>query len=298
MLMTGFGHGFGGTCTATPLPWPLRYSYIDTTIGIPAPPESRRPAKKKASVVHDSQLSARCLTRQRQTDTHTHARHAHTREGSHLFPSHFFLLAKAPATTPTMSAMEVESPEPFALSATLAGHEQDVRAVASCNDGAILTGSRDSAVRVWHRHGDDKQFVSTVLHGHTHYVIAVAPGPDINAAASGSNDKHVIEWDLAAGTPARVLEGHTNTVSCVTYSVAIGAVLSASWDSTVKVWKDGACIATLKGHEATVWAVLSLEDDAGRVLTASGDRTCVEQPRVACTRAHKYTLTTHGFRAP
>ena len=170
------------------------------------------------------------------------------------------------------SAMEIEPPSHFSLAATLAGHEQDVRAVTSSADGAIVTASRDMVVRVWRR-AEDKSYTSIVLLGHSHYVIAVAAGPT-GSIASGSNDKHVVEWDLTTGMPARVLEGHTNTVSCVAYSAAIGALISASWDSTVKVWKEGTCIATLEGHKATVWAVLPVEDEEGRLLTASGDRTC------------------------
>lgn len=175
--------------------------------------------------------------------------------------------------------------EPFALSATLAGHEQDVRAVSASADNTILTASRDSSVRVWSKAEADGPYAPTSLLGHTHYVIAVATSSS-GAAASGSNDKHVIEWDLAAGMPARVLEGHTNTVSCVTYSEAGGTLLSASWDSTAKVWKDGDCVHTLKGHEATVWAVLPLEDAEGHILTASGDRTIKLWAGERCVRTY------------
>ena len=172
-----------------------------------------------------------------------------------------------------MSAMDVDTSPPFALSATLSGHEQDVRAVSSMADGAVLTASRDSSVKVWRRSSDEEgaAYTSTTLLGHTHYVIAVAATP--TGIASGSNDKHVIEWDLSTSLPARVLEGHTNTVSCVAYSPSSNTLLSASWDSTVKVWKEGACLYTLKGHEATIWCVLPVEDEEGHVLTASGDRT-------------------------
>ena len=110
-----------------------------------------------------------------------------------------------------MSAMDVDSPAAFSLSATLVGHEQDVRAVSSTADGAILTASRDASVRLWSRSSAEVPYSSTTLLGHTHYVIAVSSTPN-GGAASGSNDKHVIEWDLLAGVPARVLEGHTNTV--------------------------------------------------------------------------------------
>lgn len=107
--------------------------------------------------------------------------------------------------------MEVEA---FSLSATLAGHEQDVRAIAAAPDGAVLTASRDSSVSVWRRaqgEGSDGWKRTTLL-GHTHYVIAVASGPE-GAVASGSNDKHVIEWDATSGTAARVLEGKAPTLT-------------------------------------------------------------------------------------
>jgi phospholipase A-2-activating protein len=175
-------------------------------------------------------------------------------------------------------AADVMDIEPFTLSATLAGHEQDVRAVASLADGAVLTSSRDATVRVWRRGGDAGVFgEGAKLEGHSHFVIAVCA--TATGAASGSNDKHVIEWDLSSGAPARILEGHGNTVSAVSYSHATGCLLSASWGTpdtpaTAKVWKDGACVATLKGHKATIWAVLPVEDEQGHVITASGDRTC------------------------
>ena len=68
--------------------------------------------------------------------------------------------------------MDTESP-PFTLSATLAGHEQDVRAVASLSDGAVLTSSRDSTVRVWRREDAGPFAESAKLEGHSHFVIAV-----------------------------------------------------------------------------------------------------------------------------
>ena len=84
--------------------------------------------------------------------------------------------------------MDVDaSVPPFTLSATLAGHEQDVRAVSCTPDGAVLTASRDSTVRVWRR-SEAGTYVSTTLLGHTHYVIAVCSTPG-GGIASGSNDK-------------------------------------------------------------------------------------------------------------
>merc|ERR1719399_2485909 len=94
--------------------------------------------------------------------------------------------------------------DPYVLAATLAGHEQDVRAVGPFGSDAILTGSRDASMRLWrHADGEGYKCEGTLL-AHTHYVIAVCATPS-GSAASGSNDKHLIEWDLATGAPARVL---------------------------------------------------------------------------------------------
>ena len=38
---------------------------------------------------------------------------------------------------------------------------------------------------------------------------------------------------------------------------------SASWDKTARVWQAGACLRTLKGHEAAVWSVLPLGRPGG-----------------------------------
>ena len=112
---------------------------------------------------------------------------------------------------------------------------------------------------------------STLL-GHSHYVGTLTATP-LDGLASGSNNKHVIEWDLATNAPARVLEGHEDVVSCVRAGASGDLLYSASWDKTARVWRDGACVLTLKGHDKAVWSVLPLDDAEGRVLTASADRT-------------------------
>ena len=176
--------------------------------------------------------------------------------------------------------MEVDSHEPYQLSASLCGHEQDVRTCDALDDGAIVTGSRDATVRIWRRSEADSSYTcSSTLQGHSHYVqrVCVTAG----GLASCSNDKHIIEWDITAETPARILDGHTDVVSCVVSSVVTGLLYSASWDKTARVWKDGACVHILRGHEAALWAVLPVEEMDGHVLTASGDRTYAHASRHA-----------------
>jgi len=187
----------------------------------------------------------------------------------------------------------------YQLSATLPMHEDkenDVRSVDGLDDGAIVTGSRDRTVRIWRPATTDEGMTYTcdsTLIGHTHYVQRVCATP--TGIASCSNDKHIIEWDVAGATPLRVLEGHTDVVSCVTVSVATGMLYSASWDKTARVWKDGECVRVLKGHETALWAVLPLDELEGQTLTASGDRTIKLWNGEAC--AHTYTGHTDVVRA-
>lgn len=137
--------------------------------------------------------------------------------------------------TSAMTSMEVES---FSLCATLSGHEQDIRSISALADGTVVTGSRDSTLRLWKPTSDDglESYVcSSTLTGHTHYVGAVASTPN-GGVISGSNDKHVIEWDIVSGVPQRILEGHQGAVSFVASCSITGRLLSASWDKTARIW--------------------------------------------------------------
>ena len=188
----------------------------------------------------------------------------------------------------------------YQLSATLPRHEEkenDVRSVDSLDDGAIVTGSRDRTVRIWRPVSTDEGVTytcNTTLIGHTHYVQRVCVLPH-GGIASCSNDKHVIEWDVESAAPLRVLEGHTDVVSCVAVSVATGMIYSASWDKTARVWKDGACVRVLKGHESALWAVMPLDELDGQTLTASGDKTIKLWTGDTCS--HTYTGHTDVVRA-
>jgi len=158
----------------------------------------------------------------------------------------------------------------------------------------VVTGSRDATVRVWHAAEAGAGYTCTsTLNAHTHYVQRVCTTPN-NGLASCSNDKHIIEWDLMAATPTRILEGHTDVVSCIAASLS-GLLYSASWDKTARVWKEGACLRVLKGHEHALWSILPLDDADDQVLTASADRTIKLWSGEECS--HTYTGHTDVVRA-
>lgn len=169
----------------------------------------------------------------------------------------------------------------FVLAARLHGHSSDVRAIAShtLSNGTqlILSGSRDQSARLWVRRHDGTHDVHVLDHG-SGFVNAVAffvHDTGIYALTAGQDAliyAYHIDTDgpvSVSGSPTLSLVGHaSNVCSLRTHSAYI---VSGSWDSTVRVWKNWECVATLAGHSHSVWSVLPIDED--RILSASADKT-------------------------
>jgi len=72
--------------------------------------------------------------------------------------------------------------------------------------------------------------------GHTDSVSALAFSPDGRYALSGSADKTIKLWDVAAGREIRTFKGHRERVTAVAFSPDGRGALSGSWDGTVRMW--------------------------------------------------------------
>lgn len=149
----------------------------------------------------------------------------------------------------------------------------------------IITGSRDSQLRVWRlpepnsrryiqtgppaNDADCPYFVRT-LHGHTHSVRAIAAHGD--TLVSGSYDNTVRVWKISTGETVHTLAGHTQKVYSVVLDMARNRCISGSMDSFVKIWdlETGACTHTLEGHSLLV-GLLDLRDE--RLVSAAADST-------------------------
>ena len=104
--------------------------------------------------------------------------------------------------------------------------------------------------------------------------------------ASGSDDRSVRVWDLAAGGAALfVLKGHTSWVSALTAFAdpATGEtrLASGSWDKTLRVWdasKGGAALRVVP-FDDNVWA-LAVRSDTSGLFVAFGKRwgSCASRP--------------------
>lgn len=149
----------------------------------------------------------------------------------------------------------------------------------------IITGSRDSQLRVWRLpEAGSRRYIQTgppanddqcpyfirILTGHTHSVRAIAAHAD--TLVSGSYDTNVRVWRISTGEELHVLQGHTQKVYSVVLDHKRNRCISGSMDSMVKIWDldNGACIHTLEGHSLLV-GLLDLRDE--RLVSAAADST-------------------------
>lgn len=168
----------------------------------------------------------------------------------------------------------------------------------------IITGSRDSQLRVWRlpeagsrryiqtgppaNDADCPYFVRT-LQGHSHSVRAIAAHAD--TLVSGSYDNTVRVWRISTGETVHVLQGHSQKVYSVVLDTERNRCISGSMDSFVKIWDlaTGTCLNTLEGHNLLV-GLLDLRDE--RLVSAAADSTLrIWDP---ATGRCQSTLTAHS----
>ncbi|KAJ5779732.1 hypothetical protein N7457_007452, partial [Penicillium paradoxum] len=149
----------------------------------------------------------------------------------------------------------------------------------------IITGSRDSNLRVWklpkpsdqpyYQAGSpaddaDCPYFLRVLSGHQHSVRAIAAHGD--TLVSGSYDCTVKVWKISTGQTLHTLQGHTMKVYSVVLDHKRNRCISGAMDHMVKVWSldDGSVLYNLEGHTSLV-GLLALEHDF--LVSAAADST-------------------------
>ena len=149
----------------------------------------------------------------------------------------------------------------------------------------IITGSRDSNLRVWKLpKPDDKTFFQAgpapddaecpyfvrVLTGHHHSVRAIAAHGD--TLVSGSYDFSVRVWKISTGETVHRLQGHSQKVYSVVLDHKRNRCISGSMDTVVKVWslESGSLLFNLEGHSSLV-GLLDLQQN--RLVSAAADST-------------------------
>jgi len=183
------------------------------------------------------------------------------------------------------------------------GTEENGTPIMMPKEPLIITGSRDSTLRVWKlpQPGDasifqagppandrDNPYFLRTLSGHHNSVRAIAAHGD--TLISGSYDCTVRVWKISTGDLVHRLQGHTQKVYSVVLDHARNRCISGSMDNLVKVWdlQDGACLFNLEGHNSLV-GLLDLSHD--RLVSAAADSTLrVWDPESGVCKA---TLSAH-----
>ncbi|KAI4196199.1 MAG: hypothetical protein LQ346_003277 [Caloplaca aetnensis] len=165
------------------------------------------------------------------------------------------------------------------------GETSDGRPIMMPKQPLIITGSRDSNLRVWKlpRPGEPEYFQAgpppddaecpyfvRVLNGHHHSVRAIAAHAD--TLVSGSYDCTVRVWKISTGEMVHRLAGHSQKVYSVVLDPKRNRCISGSMDNMVKVWSldSGTALYNLEGHTSLV-GLLDLKQD--RLVSAAADST-------------------------
>ncbi|KAF7904436.1 hypothetical protein EAF00_001770 [Botryotinia globosa] len=169
----------------------------------------------------------------------------------------------------------------YKLSASLAGHEDDVRAVAFPSAKDVVSASRDGTVRLWKQLSDNPPIFDATISSHaTAFVNTVAYLPPSSQfpdglVISGGKDT-VIEVRQPSKGPEEnaeaLLIGHSHNICALDVDPAGRFIISGSWDAEARIWPLGKweCESVLRGHEGSVWAVLAIDSET--VITACADK--------------------------
>ncbi|KAF2674933.1 WD40 repeat-like protein [Microthyrium microscopicum] len=172
------------------------------------------------------------------------------------------------------------------LQPTVIGTAPDGSPITMPKEPLIITGSRDSSLRIWslpkpgdppfnptglNIMGDEMNpYFIRALNGHLHSVRAIAAHGD--TLVSGSYDSTVRVWRISTGEVMHRLSGHTQKVYSVILDHQRNRCISGSMDNLVKVWslETGQCIFNLEGHSSLVGL---LDLNSGRLVSAAADWT-------------------------
>ncbi|KAI0975651.1 ubiquitin homeostasis protein lub1 [Xylaria arbuscula] len=169
----------------------------------------------------------------------------------------------------------------FRLSAQLAAHDADVRAVSFPAPDLVLSASRDHTVRAWSRTASSPPtFEPHVVTQGSEFINSLACLPPSAAFPKGlaisAGSDAIIDVRPPTATPSdnaeRLLIGHAQNVCALRVVPGSESVVSGSWDGTARIWsvENWETEVVLEGHEGAVWDVLALSETL--IVTCCADK--------------------------
>ncbi|KXJ76307.1 hypothetical protein RP20_CCG009930 [Aedes albopictus] len=144
--------------------------------------------------------------------------------------------------------------ETLQLRGQLVGHSGWVTQIATNPKypDMILSSSRDKTLIVWKLTRDDASYgiPQKRLYGHSHFISDVVLSSDGNYALSGSWDKTLRLWDLAAGKSTRRFEDHTKEDKRMAY-LTILTGYGRFW-----FWDVNPCVGTMIPTDGNTFGIM------------------------------------------
>lgn len=169
----------------------------------------------------------------------------------------------------------------YKLSASLQGHEDDVRGVLFPTPKEIISVSRDKTMRIWRAASDNTPIYEAMIasmSGHWLNTVAyIPPNKEYpNGLLFAGGKDLVIEVrqpsKLLFEKAEALLHGHSNTICTLDVDPSGNFIVSGAWDNEARVWSVGKweCESILEGHEGSVWAVLAYDNET--IITSCADQ--------------------------
>ncbi|KUJ09495.1 putative polyubiquitin binding protein [Mollisia scopiformis] len=169
----------------------------------------------------------------------------------------------------------------YKLSASLSGHDDDVRGVAFPTSKAVLSASRDGTVRLWKLTSENHPVYDDTISSHAgawmNTVAYLPPNAEYPEGLIVSSGKDVV---IDVRQPSRAAEdnaealllGHSRDVCALDIDQEGKYIVSGSWDHDARIWPIGKWESdiVLRGHEGTVWAVLAYDPE--KIITGCADQ--------------------------
>lgn len=163
----------------------------------------------------------------------------------------------------------------YQLSATLKGHEQDVKGLAIIDNDKFASVSRDGTVRLWTKLIESNNWSERTIFSSESFLNAISYDTINENIFFGGKESIIngcpIDQQINE-EPKYMLIGHTSNVCSLSENKESNELISGSWDKTANVWSNGNLKYSLKGHTAAVWDAKVIPHASDEYITVSADQ--------------------------